>query len=102
MEAARQVVSTSPTEALPALAGPLSGSNDAVAAMRAAILSKLTYQVGKSRRTATDAEWYVATALAVRDRVLDAQNTSSSELPEKRVCYLSMEFLVGRRLPEAL
>ena len=79
-------------------------AHEEVAAFREAILAKLTYQVGATPATATELDWSVATALAVRDRIVDALNASSraSAAPAKSVSYLSMEFLVGRRLPEAL
>ena len=64
MEAARQVVSTSPTEALPALAGPLSGSNDAVAAMRAAIASLSSVRRASAARTAARSVTVSATSPA--------------------------------------
>ena len=41
----------------------------AAEAMRAAILGKLTYMVGKDRTHALDHDWFMATALAVRDRI---------------------------------
>ena len=37
-------------------------------ALREAILAKLTYAVGRDVAHAHDHDWYVATALAVRDR----------------------------------
>ncbi len=40
------------------------------AAFRQAIEQKLTYDLGKSFRSATDNDWYHATALAVRDRIV--------------------------------
>ena len=40
------------------------------AKLRAAILDKLRYAVGRERAAARDHDWYVATALAIRDRVV--------------------------------
>jgi starch phosphorylase len=40
-------------------------------ALRTAILSKLAYAVGKDAAHAQDHDWYVATALAVRDHAVD-------------------------------
>ena len=37
-------------------------------ALRDAIQSKLKYELGKSFKSATDHDWFYATALAVRDR----------------------------------
>ncbi len=38
---------------------------------RGRILDKLTYSVGKDAATASDRDWFVATALALRDAVVD-------------------------------
>ena len=72
-----------------------------VASLRAAILEKLNYHVGKRRSVATDADWLLATCLAVRDRVVDrwlAGIDTAYQQGEKRVYYLSLEFLIGRLL----
>jgi len=74
---------------------------DGVTEMRAAILHKLTYEVGKRRVTATLHDWFMATALAVRDRMVDGWMASIEQAyrqEERRVYYLSLEFLVGRLL----
>ena len=42
-----------------------------VAALQAAILEKLTYRVGKRRSIATDRDWLMATAYALRDQIVD-------------------------------
>ncbi|MBN9016852.1 MAG: glycogen/starch/alpha-glucan phosphorylase [Rhizobiales bacterium] len=72
-----------------------------VAAARNAINAKLTYAVGKNAVTASDRDWFVATALAVRDRMVDPWIASSKQTYAeglKRVYYLSLEFLIGRLL----
>jgi starch phosphorylase len=77
----------------------------AEAAMRAAILGKLTYSVGKSRTGASERDWFVATALAVRDGVVERWLTSTAETYRqgaKRVYYLSLEFLIGRQLSDVM
>src|SRR5665213_3743542 len=79
--------------------------HDLEAELRDAIQSKLTYDLGKSFRSATDNDWYRATALAVRDRLVDIWMTSRREtkrLKKKRVYYLSIEFLIGRLLLDTL
>ena len=74
-----------------------------VATLRAAILAKLTYAVGKLPDTASQQDWLIATELAVRDRIVDRWNASeASGQDEKRVAYLSLEFLIGRLLVDAL
>jgi len=68
---------------------------------RARITAKLTYQVGKSPITASERDWFVATALAVRDTIVDRwfdSTRSTYETGAKRVYYLSLEFLIGRLL----
>jgi starch phosphorylase len=77
----------------------------AVEAFRALILHKLTYAVGKDTRNASDRDWFVATALAARDRIVDRWMDSTRATYRdggKRVYYLSLEFLIGRLLFDAL
>jgi glycogen phosphorylase len=74
-------------------------------ALRAAILAKLTYAVGRDTAHAHDHDWYVATALAVRDQAVDrwfVTNRETAASGQKRVYYLSLEFLIGRLLSEYL
>ncbi len=76
-----------------------------VDSLRADILEKLTYHVGKSRVAAADADWFAATALAVRDRIVDRwlpNMRQAYETGAKQVYYLSLEFLIGRLLFDAL
>ena len=71
------------------------------AALRAAILQKLTYDLGKSRLGARDRDWFIATALAVRDRIVDKWidlTRATYQTGAKQVYYLSLEFLIGRLL----
>ncbi len=73
--------------------------------MRARIVARLTYQVGKAPLVASERDWFVATALAVRDSVLDCWFESTRRTYEnggKRVYYLSLEFLIGRLLFDAI
>jgi starch phosphorylase len=67
----------------------------------AAIEAKLIYSLGKTKASATDRDWYQATALAIRDRIIDiwvqAKGSAKRER-KKRVYYLSIEFLLGRLL----
>ena len=76
-----------------------------VAALRRAVVGKLTYSVGKDPLVATDRDWFVAAALAVRDRIVDRwmQSTRATYADNrKRVYYLSLEFLIGRLLIDSL
>jgi starch phosphorylase len=96
----------SPSHALaPAPAGIDTPDQAAVAAFREAILAKLIYQVGGRRDRASARDWFIATALAARDHAVDDWRRSNDETRarnRKGVCYLSMEFLIGRLLSDAL
>ena len=68
-------------------------------ALQSEILEKLTYSVGKDPIVARPHDWLKATILAVRDRIIDLWMESSRatwRTSEKRVYYLSLEFLIGR------
>ncbi len=85
-----------PTEPLP--------SAD-VEELRAAIIAKLTYAVGREIASASPHDWFFAIALAVRDRIvdrwMDARRLAVTSR-RKQVYYLSIEYLVGRLLFDAL
>ena len=49
----------------------LPAQDEDVAALRRAVIAKLTYAVGKDPVVATERDWFVATALSVRDRIVD-------------------------------
>ncbi|KQT87988.1 glycogen/starch/alpha-glucan phosphorylase [Aurantimonas sp. Leaf443] len=69
------------------------------------IVERLTYSIGKTPAEARRYDWLHATTLAVRDRIIDRWMHSAQETKEagaKRVCYLSMEFLIGRLLRDAI
>ena len=73
------------------------------ATLRADILEKLTYNVGKNLVAANPHDWFVATALAVRDRIIDhwlPQTRAAYTAQRKQVYYLSLEFLIGRLLAD--
>ena len=75
------------------------------AELRARITARLTYDVGKTPATAGARDWFTATALAVRDEIVDHWFDSTRRTYEsgaKRVYYLSLEFLIGRLLFDAL
>jgi starch phosphorylase len=77
----------------------------AVAALRAAVLAKLIYSVGKAPIAANERDWFVATALVVRDRIVErwiTQPHATEVERRKQVYYLSLEFLLGRQLLDAL
>jgi len=76
-------------------------SEEDVEHFKETILNKLTLAVGKDPATATDRDWFVATTLSLRDRVIhrwlqvDRQNLAQGR---KHIYYLSLEFLIGRLL----
>ena len=72
--------------------------------MAAEILEKLTYAVGKDPIVAQPYDWLGAVSLVVRDRIIDRWMThvSGRIASPKRVYYLSLEFLIGRLLFDAL
>jgi starch phosphorylase len=74
-------------------------------ALQAEILEKLTYSVGKDPIVARPHDWLKATILAVRDRIIDLWMESSRTTwrsSGKRVYYLSLEFLIGRLMRDAM
>jgi len=76
-----------------------------VEAIQAEILERLIYSVGKDPIVARPHDWLAATILAVRDRMMDRWMESSRETwrtSQKRVYYLSLEFLIGRLMRDAM
>ena len=74
-------------------------------ALQAEILEKLTYSIGKDPIVARPHDWLKATILAVRDRIIDQWMESSRQTwqtSNKRVYYLSLEFLIGRLMRDAM
>jgi glycogen phosphorylase len=73
--------------------------------IRAEILEKLAYSVGKDPAVAKRHDWLNATILALRDRIIDRWMESTRrayQAKAKRVYYLSLEFLIGRLLRDAM
>ncbi len=69
------------------------------------ILDVLRHRVGKDERAAKPHDWFTACVLALRDRVIDRWMESTRRTYDnegKRVYYLSLEFLIGRLLRDAL
>ncbi|TRZ70155.1 MAG: glycogen/starch/alpha-glucan family phosphorylase, partial [Rhodocyclaceae bacterium] len=69
------------------------------------LANHLTFTVGKDSVTATERDWFYATAFMTRDRLIERwMDTMRSyyNLDAKRVYYLSMEFLMGRTLMNSL
>src|SRR4029077_11699442 len=76
-------------------------SDEDIEQFKRTVLAKLTLFVGKNPSNATDRDWFVATTLSLRDRVIhrwlevDREHTARGD---KSVYYLSLEFLIGRLL----
>jgi glycogen phosphorylase len=73
--------------------------------LKAAVLAKLTYSVGKIPKVASQRDWFLAVAFATRDLIVERwmqSTTASYDNGRKRVYYLSLEFLIGRLLFDAL
>lgn len=73
--------------------------------LQQALLNRLVYSVGKDRSHAVPRDWCVALTLAIRDRIVDSWMESTRwtyKSGAKRVYYLSMEFLIGRLLTDAM
>ena len=74
-------------------------------AVRDAIVDRLERSLGKSVASATRRDFYDALSIAVREELAErwiATRTRVAQAHVKRVCYLSMEFLLGRSLINAL
>ncbi len=94
---------TSATELKNRIALP--AQEEEIALMRRSVVAKLTYAVGKDPIVASDRDWFVAAALATRDKIIERWFPSTREiytLGRKRVYYLSLEFLIGRLLFDSL
>ena len=76
-----------------------------VDALKNSIAYKLMFTIGKDPSIANKHEWLNATLLAVRDRMVERwlrSNRAQLSQDVRQVYYLSMEFLVGRTLSNAL
>ncbi|AEH89870.1 MULTISPECIES: glycogen/starch/alpha-glucan phosphorylase [Mesorhizobium] len=68
------------------------------------VLMALKYRVGKDTTVATQYDWLTASIKVVRDRIVDHWMQATKEAydqQEKRVYYLSLEFLIGRLMRDA-
>jgi starch phosphorylase len=82
-----------------------SATDEEIEQFKAAVLAKLSLAVGKDPSAATGRDWFVATALALRDRIIHrwlAADRASLAQGRKRIYYLSLEFLIGRLLNDVV
>ena len=80
-------------------------ATSAPASLQEAIRARLVYGLGKTVAEANNQDWYVATTLAVRDRITELWldiRPNNKRSRKKRVYYLSIEFLIGRLLSDSL
>ncbi|NSX93328.1 glycogen/starch/alpha-glucan phosphorylase [Agrobacterium tumefaciens] len=73
--------------------------------MASEIIERLTYRIGKDVKVAKPHDWLTATILVVRDRIIDKWMESTRKAyanNSKRVYYLSLEFLIGRLMRDAI
>jgi glycogen phosphorylase len=80
----------------------LSQTGDSVVDLRESIRAKLSFALGRTPENARPRDWFAATALALRERIVAACMASEKAVPNKRVYYLSLEFLIGRLMSDAM
>jgi len=76
-----------------------------VDSLKKTIVYKLIFLIGRSPKEASQRDWLNATLYAVRDFVTEGWITTAREARSedaRRVYYLSMEFLIGRTLSNAM
>src|SRR2546423_6431467 len=73
--------------------------------IKSTVLAKLALDQGKDASVATERDWFVAAALAIRDRIVHRWlmvDRPSHAQGRKRIYYLSLEFLIGRLFADVL
>ena len=103
MQKRRERIPTEPRGPTPIADRP--ATDEDIAQFKAAVLAKLTLAIGKDTTEATGRDWFVATALALRDRIIHrwlASERGSLAQGRKRIYYLSLEFLIGRLLNDVV
>src|SRR5690242_8024173 len=74
-------------------------------AIKRSLATHVEYTLAKDEYSATPRDFYRAIALAVRDRISDRWNKTQQSVfrnAERRVYYLSLEYLIGRLLEDAM
>ena len=86
-------------------ASPTETAGRSAEAFRRAVANHLTFTIGKDAASASKRDWLYALSVTVRDRLVERwMDTTRRQYRQnvKRVYYLSMEFLPGRALTNAL
>ncbi len=81
------------------------GSPDDSAKLKQAILRHLVYTLARDQKTATSNDWWIATAMAVREQILArliATQAVHNKQNARRLYYLSLEYLMGRLMENNL
>ncbi|MGD7652339.1 MAG: glycogen/starch/alpha-glucan phosphorylase [Verrucomicrobiales bacterium] len=87
-----------PTKSIPAPVTPDNGL-PTVQEVKQSILRHLRYTIARDPSTASKRDWWMATAHAANDYILDRMietQAAHSEKKVRRLYYLSLEFLMGR------
>ena len=93
------------TESVSTAASALPSIRSARSPLADKIYDALLHRIGKDAHAARPHDWMAATILSVRDDIIDRwmESTRSSHASgAKRVYYLSLEFLIGRLLRDAI
>ena len=78
---------------------------DDIDALKKSIVQHFSHTLGRDIDNASSHYLYSALALAVRDRLMDQWRTTRSETESRdtrKTCYMSLEFLMGRSLSNAV
>ena len=92
-------MSSSPSPKSTAKSAPRKKLSAEAAALQASILHYLKYKMGRDVEAATPRDWWIATATAVRDRMIERGLETYKAHREgnvRRIYYLSLEYLIGR------
>lgn len=79
--------------------------SDDIDALKRSIIQHFSHTLGRDIDNASPHYLYSALALAVRDRLMDEWRTTRAETESRdtrRTCYMSLEFLMGRSLSNAV
>jgi starch phosphorylase len=79
--------------------------DDEVGTIQKSIVSHVEYTLARTRFNFDKSSCYLATALSIRDRLIESWNDTSKHFSledHKRVYYMSLEFLMGRAMQNAL
>ena len=82
-----------------------SATDKSVKGLKALIQSHLKFSLARDRSTASKRDWWLATSKAVQSIIIErmiATQTRHHKENAKRVCYMSLEFLMGRLFSNSL